>query len=163
MFPTLRGPCSFVDPGNAHSWSNEVVLVALGNGQKNDGSLAYDVSFLISQLRCLCGAFGLHALAGEQGLGAGVHFPSQAPKDQGPWRGYLSPIVGTPNREPQEYSRNIIGIYLSGSFDSRLYTHYILGVPCLGFPLSRFAFGPTPLLLLTRGSTWGEARPLHRP
>ena len=106
------------------------LYLSLGQRAKNDGSLAYDVSFLISQLRCLCGAFGLHALAGEQGLGAGVHFPSQAPKDQGPWRGYLSPIVGTPNREPQEYSRNIIGIYLSGSFYS-YYTPTIF----LGFPV----------------------------
>ena len=38
--------------------------------------------------------------------------------------------LGTPNREPQEYSRKIIGIYLPGS----LYSYYILGVPCVGFP-----------------------------
>ena len=42
-------------------------------------------------------------------------------------------LLGTPNREPQEYSRNIMeykdpGIYL-------LYTYYILGVPYLGFPV----------------------------
>ena len=42
--------------------------------------------------------------------------------------------LGTPNREPQEYSRNImeykdlVGIFL-------LYTYYILGVPGLGFPV----------------------------
>ena len=43
-------------------------------------------------------------------------------------------LLGTPNREPQEYSRNImeykdlVGIFL-------LYTYYILGVPYLGFPV----------------------------
>ena len=40
----------------------------------------------------------------------------------------------TPNREPQEYSRSILGIYLPGSY-ILLNSYYILGVPCLGFPL----------------------------
>ena len=47
--------------------------------------------------------------------------------------------MGTPHREPQEYSRNIIlqniwtlvGIFL-------LYSYYILGVPFFGFPLKSF-------------------------
>ena len=40
-------------------------------------------------------------------------------------------LLGTPNREPQEYNRNIrtqVGIFL-------LYSFYIPGVPCLGFPI----------------------------
>ena len=44
--------------------------------------------------------------------------------------------MGTPNREPQEYSRNIrtlVGIFL-------LYSHYILGVPCLGFPVKSLQY-----------------------
>ena len=43
--------------------------------------------------------------------------------------------MGTPNREPQEYSRNIIGIYLPQGPYIPLYSYYILGVPCLGFPV----------------------------
>ena len=60
---------------------------------------------------------------------------------------------GTPNdREPQEYSRDMIGTYLLGSLCScyfpavflgfpvwvlmfLLLSCYIIGVPCLGFPL----------------------------
>ena len=40
----------------------------------------------------------------------------------------------TPNREPQEYSRNIIGICLPGSVYSMICLLYS-GVPCLGFPI----------------------------
>ena len=51
--------------------------------------------------------------------------PTTFPLDKGT-------LLGTPNREPQEYSRNImeykVGIFL-------LYTYYILGVPGLGFPV----------------------------
>ena len=42
-------------------------------------------------------------------------------------------LLGSPNREPQEYSRiimeyeDLVGIFL-------FYTYYILGVPYLGFP-----------------------------
>ena len=42
--------------------------------------------------------------------------------------------VGTPNREPQEYSRTIIGIYLSGPFYS-LFIPAIFQVPDLRFPI----------------------------
>ena len=42
-------------------------------------------------------------------------------------------LLGTPNREPQEYSRNIMEYKDPGIF--LLYTHYILGVPGLGFPV----------------------------
>ena len=44
-------------------------------------------------------------------------------------------LLGTPNREPQEYSRNIMGIYLPGSVYSIICSYHILGVPCLGFPV----------------------------
>ena len=50
------------------------------------------------------------------------------------WSIIKGTLLGTPNREPQEYSRNImeykdpVGIFL-------LYTYYILGVPYLGFPV----------------------------
>ena len=37
--------------------------------------------------------------------------------------------MGTPNREPQEYGRNIIGIYLPGS----LYSNYYIPTIFLGF------------------------------
>ena len=43
-------------------------------------------------------------------------------------------LLGTQNREPQEYSWNIIGIYLPGSLYSVIFL-YVLGVPCLGFPI----------------------------
>ena len=39
-------------------------------------------------------------------------------------------LLGTPNREPQEYSRYIIGIYLPGT----LYSYYIPTI-FLGFPV----------------------------
>ena len=41
--------------------------------------------------------------------------------------------LGTPNREPQEYGRNMIGTQLPGSLYSKLYPYCILGVPYLGF------------------------------
>ena len=41
-------------------------------------------------------------------------------------------LMGTPNREPQEYSRNIIGIYLSGSFYSYYTPTIFLGFPVWG-------------------------------
>ena len=47
-------------------------------------------------------------------------------------------LMGTPNREPQEDSRNIMehkdpGNYIPTIF--LLYSYYILGVPCLEFPV----------------------------
>ena len=43
--------------------------------------------------------------------------------------------MGTPNREPQEYSRNI-GIYCTYQGPHiPLCSYNVLGVPCLGFPL----------------------------
>ena len=42
-------------------------------------------------------------------------------------------LLGTPNREPQEYSRNIIGMYLPGSLCSIIFLLYswgsLFGVP----------------------------------
>ena len=42
-------------------------------------------------------------------------------------------LLGTPNREPQEYSRNIIGRYLPGSLYSIIFLLYswgsLFGVP----------------------------------
>ena len=42
-------------------------------------------------------------------------------------------LLGTPNREPQEYSRYIIGIYLPGSLYSIIFLLYswgsLFGVP----------------------------------
>ena len=42
-------------------------------------------------------------------------------------------LLGTPNREPQEYSRYVIGIYLPGSLYSIIFLLYswgsLLGVP----------------------------------
>ena len=47
-------------------------------------------------------------------------------------------LMGTPNREPPEYSRNIIGIYLPGSLYSVKFLLYswgsLFGVP-IGVPL----------------------------
>ena len=42
-------------------------------------------------------------------------------------------LKGTPNTEPQGYSRNLIGVYQSPYI--LLCSCYILGVPCLGFAL----------------------------
>ena len=36
-------------------------------------------------------------------------------------------LLGTPDREPQEYSRDIIGIYLPGSFNSIIFLLYSWG------------------------------------
>ena len=41
-------------------------------------------------------------------------------------------LMGTPNREAQEYSRNIIGVYLPKSSNSIMFLLSILGVSCLG-------------------------------
>ena len=41
--------------------------------------------------------------------------------------------MGTPNKEPQEYNRNIKGIYLPGSFYSIIFLLYSLGF-LLGVP-----------------------------
>ena len=50
---------------------------------------------------------------------------------------YSGTLLGTPNWEPQEYTR--IGIYLPESLYSILfYSHYILGVLFLWFPLEPF-------------------------
>ena len=44
-------------------------------------------------------------------------------------------VLGTPNREPQECSRNIVGAYLPWSLYSIIFLRAIfLGFPCLGFP-----------------------------
>ena len=52
---------------------------------------------------------------------------------------YKGTLLGTPNREPQEYSRYIIGIYLPGSLCSIIFLLYswgsLFGVPYLGFPV----------------------------
>ena len=53
-------------------------------------------------------------------------------------------LLGTPNREPQEYSRNKLRIYLPGSLYS-ISPHYIIGVPCLRFPFQPFEFAYSPL------------------
>ena len=49
-------------------------------------------------------------------------------------------LMGTPNREPQEYSRNIMGIYLPGSYYSIKFLLYswgsLFGVP-IRVPLIR--------------------------
>ena len=46
---------------------------------------------------------------------------------------YKGTLLGTPNREPQEYSRYIIGIYLPGSLYSIIFLLYswgsLFGVP----------------------------------
>ena len=42
-------------------------------------------------------------------------------------------LLGTPNREPQEYSRYIIGIYLPGSLYSIIFLPYSWG-SLFGFP-----------------------------
>ena len=51
------------------------------------------------------------------------------------FRMYNGTLMGTPNREPQEYSRNIIGIYLPGSLYSILFLlhswGFLFGVPKL--------------------------------
>ena len=44
--------------------------------------------------------------------------------------------MGTPNREPQEYSRNITEYKDPGRYSIfLLHSYYILGVPCLGIPI----------------------------
>ena len=49
------------------------------------------------------------------------------------FRFYKGTLLGTPNREPQEYSRSIIGIYLPGSSYSTKFLLYswgsLFGVP----------------------------------
>ena len=42
-------------------------------------------------------------------------------------------LLGTPNREPQEYSRNIMEYKDPGRYIPIIYL--LLGVPCLGFPV----------------------------
>ena len=45
-------------------------------------------------------------------------------------------LLGTPNGEPQEYSRNIMEYKDPGGYiPITVYTYYILGVPYLGFPV----------------------------
>ena len=64
------------------------------------------------------------APGGEMGLGF---------KAQGGSGVYEGILLGTPNREPQEYSRYIIGIYLPGSLYSIIFLLYswgsLFGVP----------------------------------
>ena len=62
--------------------------------------------------------------------------------------------VGTPNREPQEYSRNIIE-YKDPGYIPVIYSYYILRVPCLGFPVKSL---PSPSRVL--GTAEAEARTL---
>ena len=45
--------------------------------------------------------------------------------DQRPSSWFRGTLLGTPNREPQEYSRNIRGIYLPGSLYSIVFLLYI--------------------------------------
>ena len=45
-------------------------------------------------------------------------------------------LLGTPNREPQEYSRNIIGIYLPGSPFLLYSWGSLFGVPIIAPPPS---------------------------
>ena len=42
-------------------------------------------------------------------------------------------LLGTPNREPQEYSRNMMEYKDPGRYIPILYTYHILGVPSWGF------------------------------
>ena len=49
------------------------------------------------------------------------------------------------NREPQEYSRHIFGIYVPSPFIPLIYSYYILGISCLGFPLKPL-YTNTPLV-----------------
>ena len=58
---------------------------------------------------------------------------------EGPHHTKTFDCINAPYWEPQEYSRNIIGIYLPGSLYSLIYSSsHILGVPCLGFPIKSF-------------------------
>ena len=50
-------------------------------------------------------------------------------------------LLGTPSREPQEYSRNMVG-YGDPVGMFLLYSYYILGVPCLGFPVQSLYLSP---------------------
>ena len=43
--------------------------------------------------------------------------------------------MGTPNREPQEYSKNMTEYKDPGRYIPIIYSYYILGVRCLGFPV----------------------------
>ena len=47
--------------------------------------------------------------------------------------------VGTPNRESQEYSRNILGMYLPGSLHSTIFPLFSWG-SVLGFPAKSLQF-----------------------
>ena len=55
--------------------------------------------------------------------------------------------MGAPNREPQEYSRNIIE-YIEYEDPGRYvpiissYSYYILGLPCLGFAVKSLYLNP---------------------
>ena len=64
-------------------------------------------------------------------------------------------LMGTPNREPQEYNRNIIGIYLPGSLYSIIFLFYSWGsLLFLGFPLKSFCteIGGSYVFAESRGS-----------
>ena len=54
-------------------------------------------------------------------------------RSQKKWGHNKGTLLGTPNREPQEYSRYIIGIYLPGSLYSIIFLLYswgsLFGVP----------------------------------
>ena len=66
-------------------------------------------------------------------------------------RFYKGTLLGTPSREPQEYSRYIIGVYLPGSLDSIIFLLY------LGFPVESLYFREAEDL------GWGFRRKPTRP
>ena len=69
--------------------------------------------------------------------------------------------MGTPNREPQEYSRKIID-YKDPVGIFPLYSYYILGVPYLGFPSKSLEFihGIGHLVKKTSQCDWKVFLPL---
>ena len=60
-------------------------------------------------------------------------------------------LLGTPNREPREYSRNIMEYQDPGRYIRVIFLHYVLGVPCLGIPVKSLYYVrnvPKPLATL---------------
>ena len=63
--------------------------------------------------------------------------------------------MGTPNREPQEYSRNLDRNIPTMVLIFLLNSYYILGVPCLGFPLGSLYYRETAAYLRLGLEFWG--------
>ena len=75
--------------------------------------------------------------------------------------------MGTPNRETQEYSKNIIGLYLQGSLNSEYPTTIFLGFPALSVSfftrLYKFCLSSLPVdqVVITHGELPSSCSPAN--